>query len=448
MTTKRLLAGLVVVLVFVATCTATAAAHSRPTVSRFAFSPTTFSVPPAGASAASSQPATTIRFRLSEPATVTISIARQVTGRKVGHRCVKSSPRLRSHKACARYVPKGRIVRSVAKSGDGAIGFSGRLRGAALVSGRYRATIRATDRSHRRSARRTARFTVQRASSGASTPAPAPPTPSPAPRTGGFPNPSTTGVPAGWVPAQTRTSDLVVTTPGAVVQDIRLVNADILVQAPNVTIRRVDLQGGTINDWPGGSPCGNGMVVEDTTIEPAPGESSSIDTEGVISYGGYTARRVKIWRRSEGFRDGGKPDCGPVRVEDSFAKIVIPSGRCDLHSDGLQGYYGDAVTVVNTTIDFVDAACGTAPFFVPKNQGNTSATVDGLLVMGGGYPFRMGVPGTVSNLNIVNNSWGYGPIDVACSMVSSWNAKIVTITPDYQIAGVVRAQPCNSNGGG
>jgi hypothetical protein len=444
MTTKRLLTGVLAAFAALAVLAATASASSRPSVSGFSFSPSTFSVP-ASASAASSAPATTIRFRLSEPATVRISIARQVTGRKVGHRCVKSSARLRSRPACVRFAHEGGIARSISKSGQGAIGFSGRLYGHRLVLGSYRATVRASDRSHHRSRRHTARFTVTRRSS-AATPAPAP-APSPTPSAGGFPTPSTTGVPAGWVPAQTRTSDLVVTTPGAVVQDVQLVNADIVVQAPNVTIRRVDLQGGMINNWPGGSPCGNGMTVEDSTIEPPPGQDSVADTEGVVSYGGYTARRVKIWRRAEGFRDGGKPDCGPVDVENSFAKIVIPPGRCDLHSDGLQGYYGDAVTVVNTTIDFTEAACGTAPFFVPKDQGNTSATINGLLVLGGGYPFRMGVPGTVANLNIVNRSWGYGPIDVACSLVSSWSANIVTITPDYQIASVVKPQPCNSNGG-
>jgi hypothetical protein len=449
MTTKRLLAAVVLVFACITASTATTAlASSRPAVSGFSFSPSTFSVAPAGAAAAASRPATTIRFRLSKPATVTIAIARKVTGRKVGHRCVKSSARLRSRPACARYVLEGTISRAVRKSGQGALAFSGRLRGHALVSGSYRATIRATDRGRRRSARRTARFTVSRRSSAPSAPSPAP-APAPSAPSGGFPNPSTTGVPAGWVPAETRSSDLVVTTPGAVVQDVRLLNADIVVQAPNVTIRRVDLQGGRINNWEGPS-CSNGLVVEDSTFEPPPGQQFSDDTEGATGVGGYTARRVKIWRREEGFRDGGKGGgCGPVTIQDSFAKISIPPG-CpgDPHSDGIQGYDGPPLTVTNTTIDFTEAACGTAPFFVPKNQSNTTATVNGLLVMGGGYPFRMGVPGTVSNLNIVNRSWGYGPIDVACSVVSSWSANIVTTTPDYQIASVVRPQPCNSNGGG
>ena len=236
-------------------------------------------------------------------------------------------------------------------------------------------------------------------------------------------------------------------TPGAVVKDVLLEGGDLVVDAPNVTVRRVKLQGGSIQNFQGRT-CHNGLTVENTSIEPRPGESSSTDTEGVIGAGGYTARRVEIWRRAEGFRVSGAPDCGPVRIENSFAKIVIPDGRCDLHSDGLQGYDGGPVAVTNVTIDFTEAACGTAPFFVPDDQGNTSATVDRLLVAGGGYPFRMGVPGSVRGLRIVDGSWEYGPINVGCSRLSTWEAEIVRITPDYQVTRTVREQPCNTQGAG
>jgi hypothetical protein len=264
----------------------------------------------------------------------------------------------------------------------------------------------------------------------------------------GFPRPATTGVPAGWKPAQTRTSDLHVTQPGVVVKDVLLQGADLIVDAPNVTIRRVKLQGGRITNY-AGPRCEGRMTIEDTTIEPAPGRSNSVESEGVIDAAGYTARRVKIWRRSEGFRltGSGLPGCGPIRIRDSFVKIVIPPGRCDLHADGIQGYGGPHASVVNTTIDFRQAWCGTAPFFVPKGQGNTSVTVKRLLVMGGGYPFRLGVAGKVSGLKIVDRSWVFGPIDVACSLVTGWDARIVTITADYQVKRTVRAQRCNTESG-
>ena len=234
------------------------------------------------------------------------------------------------------------------------------------------------------------------------------------------------------------------TQAGAVVEDVLLVGASITVAAPNVTLRRVKLQGGRIEN----STCAAGLTIENATLEPAPGQASSIETEGVISPGGYTARGVKIWNRAEGFRVGAKNQCGPVRIENSFVKIVIPSGRCDLHSDGIQGYQGNALSVANMTIDFREAACGTAAFFVPKDQGNTSATVDRLLVMGGGYPFRMGVPGTVSGLKIVDGSWQYGPLNVACPLISPWEASVVRIDANYQPTATVRQLGCTMNEGG
>jgi hypothetical protein len=389
-------------------------AATAPRVSAFSVSPSSF------ATAAPGKRATALRFRLSRAATVRVTISRALHGR---------------------YVRRGTLKRHL-RAGTITLGFSGNLAGRKLKPGGYRATLVATDTRGRRGAGRSARFTVT--PGGAAAPAPAP---QPTPGTPGatrFPTPDTTGVPAGWTPAQVRTSDLEVTQPGTVVQDMLLQNASIIVKAPNVTIRRVDLQGGSITNF-NGNPCQGGMVVEDTTIEPPPGQQYSIETEGVIEASGYTARRVKIWRRSEGFRS--EEDCGGVRIEDSFAKIVIPPGRCDLHSDGIQGYGGAWTTVVNTTIDFNEASCGTAPYFMPKNQGNTGTTIDRMLVMGGGYPFRNGVPGTVSGLKIVNNSWVFGPIDVACSLLSSWDAAIVTMTADYQVASTVKAQPCNTETG-
>jgi len=263
-------------------------------------------------------------------------------------------------------------------------------------------------------------------------PAVQPPSPSP----GTPPSPADVGLPTGWVPAQTRSSDLVVTQPGAVVQDIRFQNADLIIDAPNVTVRRIDMQGGLINNWAGAN-CQNGLLIEDSTFEPPPGQQYWNNTTGVTGFGGYTAQRVKLWRLGEGFRDGGRSGgCGPVNIEDSFVKISIPPG-CpgDPHSDGIQGYDGPPLTVANVTVDFTEAACGTAPFFVPASQGNTTADVNGLLVMGGGLPFRDGVPGSIRGLKTVDHSWYYAPIDVNCSLFSAWDAQLVTIDSAYRITG-------------
>ena len=272
----------------------------------------------------------------------------------------------------------------------------------------------------------------------------------PPPPTGTFPNPSTTGVPLGWTPTQTRTTDLRITTAGAVVQDMRLVNANLIVDAPNVTIRRVEVQGGYIDNLPGDA-CRNGMLLEDVSVIRAPGQVTSGDRP-TLGIGGYTARRVKIDGVPEGFRVGGTTspyDCGPVTIENSFARVQSPDQCGDWHGDAIQGYDGAALTVRNVTVELVERpGCGgTAPFFYPANQDNTSVNIDGLLVKGGGISFRLGMPGAVRGLKIANDSWTFGPIDVMCSTVPSWQADIVTIDANYRPTTTVRAQPCDTESG-
>ena len=278
-----------------------------------------------------------------------------------------------------------------------------------------------------------------------STPTPTPtPTSTPTqPPASGFPTETTTGLPAGWTPAQTISGDYTIRTAGTVVQDLR-VNGDIIVNAANVTLRRVDVVGGRIDNWPG-ARCNNGLKVYDSRV--SPGRNSG--GEGAVGYGGYTADNVLIVNAPEGFRVGAKGSggCGPVTIANSYAHIIPPSPCGDWHGDGLQGYDGAAVTVRNSVLwlDELGGCGGTAPFFYPRNQGNPSVDVDGLIVRGGGYPFRNGMPGTVRNLHIVNGSWSYGPVDVACSALTTWQASISTLNAAGQPV-VVRSQACTGSG--
>jgi hypothetical protein len=271
------------------------------------------------------------------------------------------------------------------------------------------------------------------------------------PSPGGFPNAASTGVPAGWTPAETRSTSLHVYSAGAVVQDILFTGgASLIVHAQNVTVRRVKFVGtGQINNQPGQEPCGNGLVVEDTEWSLPAGQSYDPSGTPGIQWGGYTARRVKVYGgRSEGLFVSGKAfGCGPTVIEDSLIKLN-DNNDCDLHADGIQGYGGNTVIVRNVVADSSQATCGTAPFFYPHSQGNTSATVDRLMVIGGGYSFRLGMPATVRGLKIVNEAWAYGPIDVKCSVVSAWDAAIVEANASYEVTRTVRAQPCNTEAGG
>jgi hypothetical protein len=264
-----------------------------------------------------------------------------------------------------------------------------------------------------------------------------------------FPGPSTTGVPLGWKPAATYTSTLRIATHGAVVEDVRVVNADLVINADNVTVRRVEIQGGRIfNDASG--QCHNGLLLEDVSLVRAPGQITTDADPPAVAAGGYLARRVKIDGLPEGFRVGGRSHgCTAVRIEDSYARVISPQLCRDWHGDAIQGYDGPALTVRNVTLHLVetDACGGTAPFFYPHSQGNESVEIDRLLVRGGGFPFRLGMPGSVLGLRIVDGSWGYGPIDVKCSVIRGWEAQIVTVDSANQPITAVRAQPCHTEGG-
>jgi Right handed beta helix region len=137
---------------------------STPSVSQFAFSPKSF---PVGAALASTkaQRATTIRFHVSRRSTVAVTIARKSAGRRSRGRCVRATAKLARKPACARYVTRGKLVRSGLRAGDRSIGFSGRLGGAALSPGQYRATIFAIDSRHHRSRARATTFTVKQGQS-------------------------------------------------------------------------------------------------------------------------------------------------------------------------------------------------------------------------------------------------------------------------------------------
>ncbi|MEU4384389.1 hypothetical protein [Promicromonospora sp. NPDC023805] len=248
-----------------------------------------------------------------------------------------------------------------------------------------------------------------------------------------FPTAETAGLPAGWSPQRTHKGDLWIRTAGAVVEDLRITDGVIHVAAKDVTLRRVDAVGAKVVNDAGGT-CGSGLVIEASRFVAGSAPTSDTD-EPVIGNGGFTVRDVVIDGVPEGIRVGAE-QCGDVVIERTFVRITPPDTCADWHGDGIQGYGGGSVTVRQTRIIMVEreGCYGTGPFFYPSGQGNTSLTIDGLLVEGGGYPFRAGAPGTVRDLQVVRGSWGYGPVDVLCSALTTWQANVVTVGEDGRTA--------------
>ncbi len=101
----------------------------------------------------------TLRFTLSEAATVTLGFERALAGKRRGRACVRPTRSLRRARRCTRYVHVGGS-RVRASKGTTRRRFTGRVGKRVLAPGHYRVVARARDAAGNRSATRTAAFTV------------------------------------------------------------------------------------------------------------------------------------------------------------------------------------------------------------------------------------------------------------------------------------------------
>jgi hypothetical protein len=142
-----------------------------PAVTSAAFDPTVFRAAPdntntfnpIAARAARARRGSTLSFKLSEAADVSIRIERRVgQGRRFKGKCRKPSRQLRKRKRCTRWKKVKTLRGNNRPVGRNTVKFSGRFRGRALKPGRYRAVFVATDSSKMKSKRKTANFRMVR----------------------------------------------------------------------------------------------------------------------------------------------------------------------------------------------------------------------------------------------------------------------------------------------
>ena len=103
---------------------------------------------------------TTVRYRLSEAASVRFTVQKRTTGRRVGRRCVKRTSRNAKRRRCRRYVKVRGNFTHAGVAGANRFRFSGRLRNRALARASYRLVARATDAAGNRSAVKRAAFRI------------------------------------------------------------------------------------------------------------------------------------------------------------------------------------------------------------------------------------------------------------------------------------------------
>jgi hypothetical protein len=97
-----------------------------------------------------------LRFTLSEPASLSIAVARELPGRRSGRRCVRPSRRLRRAKRCTRLQRAGASRKVDGTVGANSVPFISR----GLKTGPHRLTITPTDAAGNRGRAATARFAI------------------------------------------------------------------------------------------------------------------------------------------------------------------------------------------------------------------------------------------------------------------------------------------------
>lgn len=88
---------------------------------------------------------TMIRFTLSAPARISLTITHTLRGRRKGHRCVPATHKLRHAKRCMRTLTDGTLTRPLEPKGKDTVVFTGRLGAHVLRPGNYRLVLSASN---------------------------------------------------------------------------------------------------------------------------------------------------------------------------------------------------------------------------------------------------------------------------------------------------------------
>jgi hypothetical protein len=130
----------------------------------YAFSRTAFPAQATGPSLLGRTFGTTIKFRLSETATVTFKVQRALKGRRIRGRCRPATRRnkLRSRRKCKRYKTVRGSFKKTGGAGANSVRFTGRVGGRRLKVGSYRLVAVAVDSAGNKSSAKRRGFRIIR----------------------------------------------------------------------------------------------------------------------------------------------------------------------------------------------------------------------------------------------------------------------------------------------
>ena len=225
----------------------------------------------------------------------------------------------------------------------------------------------------------------------------------------GFPDASTTGVPAGVV-LTPRVGDVVVKQSGTVLDGLDIQGC-VTVRADDVTIRRSRIRcAGQPGNWPVRIGVGfRGLLVEDVEIDGRGVATVAVQGEN------YTLRRVDVHDVIDGPRLGSN-----TVVEDSYIHDL--THLTGTHNDALQTLGGDNIIVRRNTLlaynattdDPNNGAIQTGSLSTPL----TNMVVESNYMNGGSYTVRGGatprdgdkITNYVFRHNVFGRECGFGPV--------------------------------------
>lgn len=240
-------------------------------------------------------------------------------------------------------------------------------------------------------------------------------TTTPPPSTGGWPDATNTGVPAGTT-LTAYTGPLTITTAGTVI-DRRKITGCVVIKANNVTIKNSLLQtnGCFFNVL---SDNGNtGLLLQDVEID---GQGNTTG-DSAVNGGGYTCLRCDIHGTSDGFKAG-----TGVIIQDSWIHDLAqgPGG----HNDGVQSLGTTSLKIIHNSIVVQDGATSAVILSTGSASAMKNVEIRGNLLGGGaftvygGYAAGQDVRSRVDNISITDNrfttavfprSGAYGPLTSA-----------------------------------